>query len=174
MCADEKLSEFGNCMELMNLECVQRCQLQKWSGVMDVMGGQGYTPSTVRKRQKYGSSEDDCGGSVSPIILTPPPTTTTTTNSGFAAMEVLEQRRELGMRMEALGAEVIDLDSEEDAAATATSLNGFKTSERQINIAYTDGSCLGNGRDDARAGIGVFFGEGDPRCGPQLKHAVKR
>lgn len=28
---------------------------------------------------------------------------------------------------------------------------------------YVDGSCLGNGRGGARAGVGVFFGDGDPR-----------
>lgn len=30
-------------------------------------------------------------------------------------------------------------------------------------VVYTDGSCRGNGRDDARAGIGVYWGEGDSR-----------
>ena len=28
---------------------------------------------------------------------------------------------------------------------------------------YTDGACINNGRPDAAAGIGIFFGEGDPR-----------
>lgn len=28
---------------------------------------------------------------------------------------------------------------------------------------YTDGSCLGNGTDNATGGVGVFFGENDPR-----------
>jgi ribonuclease HI len=28
---------------------------------------------------------------------------------------------------------------------------------------YTDGACLGNGRSGARAGLGVYFGEGDVR-----------
>jgi len=30
-------------------------------------------------------------------------------------------------------------------------------------IVYTDGACRSNGRSDARAGIGVYFGEKDPR-----------
>jgi ribonuclease HI len=31
---------------------------------------------------------------------------------------------------------------------------------------YTDGSTLGNGKVGAVAGVGVFFGDGDPRYGP--------
>lgn len=31
---------------------------------------------------------------------------------------------------------------------------------------YTDGSSLGNGKLGAVAGVGVFFGDGDPRYGP--------
>lgn len=34
--------------------------------------------------------------------------------------------------------------------------------ESVINV-YTDGACSNNGRHDARAGIGVYFGEDDPR-----------
>lgn len=30
-------------------------------------------------------------------------------------------------------------------------------------VVYTDGACAGNGRADARAGVGVYFGAGDPR-----------
>ncbi len=30
-------------------------------------------------------------------------------------------------------------------------------------IVYADGSCFGNGKEGARAGIGVYFGDGDPR-----------
>jgi ribonuclease HI len=30
-------------------------------------------------------------------------------------------------------------------------------------VVYTDGACAGNGRAGARAGVGVFFGAGDPR-----------
>ncbi|KAG8879368.1 hypothetical protein FRB97_009670 [Tulasnella sp. 331] len=30
-------------------------------------------------------------------------------------------------------------------------------------IAYTDGACQGNGKDDAKAGIGVWYGPNDPR-----------
>ena len=28
---------------------------------------------------------------------------------------------------------------------------------------YTDGSCIHNGKSNAKAGIGIFFGDGDPR-----------
>ena len=31
------------------------------------------------------------------------------------------------------------------------------------SIIYTDGACQGNGKDDARAGVGVFYGKNDPR-----------
>jgi ribonuclease HI len=34
---------------------------------------------------------------------------------------------------------------------------------RDILTIYTDGSSLGNGKTGARAGVGVFFGNGDPR-----------
>jgi ribonuclease HI len=33
-----------------------------------------------------------------------------------------------------------------------------------VVVVYTDGSSLGNGRAGASAGIGVYFGDGDPRC----------
>jgi len=36
------------------------------------------------------------------------------------------------------------------------------TKKQHIRV-YTDGSSLGNGRHGALAGVGVFFGEGDPR-----------
>lgn len=32
----------------------------------------------------------------------------------------------------------------------------------QINV-YTDGACSNNGRANAKAGLGIYFGEGDPR-----------
>ena len=38
----------------------------------------------------------------------------------------------------------------------------FKTSKPDI-IVYTDGACTGNGKKNAKAGIGVYFGENDPR-----------
>ncbi|KAF8318509.1 hypothetical protein DL93DRAFT_2075991 [Clavulina sp. PMI_390] len=31
------------------------------------------------------------------------------------------------------------------------------------NLIYTDGACRGNGKANARAGVGVWFGDGDPR-----------
>lgn len=33
-----------------------------------------------------------------------------------------------------------------------------------ITVIYTDGSSLGNGKAGAAAGVGVYFGENDPRC----------
>jgi len=35
-------------------------------------------------------------------------------------------------------------------------------------IVYSDGSCLNNGKPNARAGVGVYFGAGDPRFVPSL------
>lgn len=34
---------------------------------------------------------------------------------------------------------------------------------RPVSLIYTDGACKGNGQKGARAGVGVFFGEGDSR-----------
>jgi ribonuclease HI len=42
-------------------------------------------------------------------------------------------------------------------------LNASLTGKSNILVVYTDGSSLGNGRTGARAGLGVFFGKGDPR-----------
>jgi ribonuclease HI len=39
-----------------------------------------------------------------------------------------------------------------------------------VEVVYTDGSSLGNGRLGASAGIGVYFGDGDPRFVPP-KHS---
>ena len=38
-----------------------------------------------------------------------------------------------------------------------------KKADQKIPIVYTDGSSLKNGRADAVAGVGVFFGRGDNR-----------
>ena len=38
-----------------------------------------------------------------------------------------------------------------------------RESDIMVRYVYTDGSCKGNGKSDPAAGIGVFFGEGDPR-----------
>ncbi|KAK3381768.1 ribonuclease H-like domain-containing protein [Podospora didyma] len=43
-----------------------------------------------------------------------------------------------------------------ELAKTAVSIDGFL-------IIYTDGSSLNNGKRNAVAGVGVYFGEGDPR-----------
>ena len=34
---------------------------------------------------------------------------------------------------------------------------------RYLTVVYTDGACLRNGKKGARAGVGVYFGEGDER-----------
>ena len=44
-----------------------------------------------------------------------------------------------------------------DAGKLANSRNG-------VVVVYTDGSSLGNGRTGATAGVGVYFGDSDPRC----------
>ena len=36
-------------------------------------------------------------------------------------------------------------------------------SNKKIINVYTDGACSNNGKPDARAGFGIWFGEGDPR-----------
>lgn len=43
----------------------------------------------------------------------------------------------------------------------ATDLDDFGPPVQQI---WTDGSSLSNGKKGAVAGVGVFFGDGDPRC----------
>jgi len=40
--------------------------------------------------------------------------------------------------------------------------NMFSSCESDYYV-YTDGSCINNGRVDAKAGIGIYFGENDPR-----------
>ncbi len=45
-----------------------------------------------------------------------------------------------------------------------------KTRARSILTVYTDGSALGNGRNGAIAGVGVFFGVGDERYKIFLYH----
>ena len=48
----------------------------------------------------------------------------------------------------------------------------------EINV-YTDGACVNNGKPDARAGFGVWFGENDPRnvsesfTGPQTNNRAE-
>ena len=32
-----------------------------------------------------------------------------------------------------------------------------------MNYIYTDGSCISNGKPDAKAGIGIFFSDDDER-----------
>ncbi|KAF9899292.1 hypothetical protein BX616_003120 [Lobosporangium transversale] len=41
-------------------------------------------------------------------------------------------------------------------------VNGVRVISDAI-VAYTDGSSLGNGKSNSRAGVGVFFGVNDPR-----------
>ena len=41
--------------------------------------------------------------------------------------------------------------------------NGHKELVSPDYYVYTDGACSKNGKEGASAGIGVYFGEGDPR-----------
>lgn len=44
------------------------------------------------------------------------------------------------------------------------SINSEKKSDENTDInVYTDGACLNNGKSNAKAGIGIFFGKSDPR-----------
>ena len=51
--------------------------------------------------------------------------------------------------------------------------------EREEIVVYTDGACVNNGKPDARAGYGVYFGEGDKRNvsesykGPQTNNVAE-
>lgn len=66
-------------------------------------------------------------------------------------------------------------EDEEDDAGVAPSAKRTKLSSDEIALAitgetvedlleiYTDGSTLSNGQTGAVAGVGVFFGDGDPR-----------
>lgn len=48
--------------------------------------------------------------------------------------------------------------STSDVSAFESSPNG-----KSVEVIYTDGASRGNGKEGARAGFGVYFGEGDPR-----------
>ena len=45
---------------------------------------------------------------------------------------------------------------------TNTKMEIFSLSNEMLNV-YTDGSCINNGKANAKAGIGVYFGENDQR-----------
>jgi len=51
--------------------------------------------------------------------------------------------------------------------------------EKEPIIVYTDGACSNNGRSNARAGFGVYFGKDDPRNvseaykGPQTNNVAE-
>lgn len=48
-------------------------------------------------------------------------------------------------------------------STTAAAATPKRTSAANLIEIYTDGSSIGNGKAGAAAGVGVFFGEGDPR-----------
>jgi ribonuclease HI len=63
-------------------------------------------------------------------------------------------------------------DEEEDLVSLPSSRQSVATQFKRTRmtqpyedrvVVYTDGSSLGNGQDGAQAGVGVFFGENDPR-----------
>jgi len=63
----------------------------------------------------------------------------------------------------------VDLSAPTQKRAKATMVDppvapiAFTASGSTPIVVYTDGACTNNGRDGAAAGIGVFFGDGDPR-----------
>lgn len=71
--------------------------------------------------------------------------------------------------------EDVDEDDEEEEAGASPAAKRTKLSSDEIALAitgetvedlleiYTDGSTLSNGQTGAVAGVGVFFGDGDPR-----------
>jgi ribonuclease HI len=54
-------------------------------------------------------------------------------------------------------------DSEEPPAKKAKKAAVHPPSRSNVDVVYTDGSSLGNGRAGASAGVGVYFGDSDPR-----------
>ncbi|KAJ3051576.1 hypothetical protein HDU99_008376, partial [Rhizoclosmatium hyalinum] len=61
---------------------------------------------------------------------------------------------------------LLSIDSLKPATATTPSNNAAQPQIKGITqriTVYTDGACSGNGQRHARGGIGVFFGDGDPR-----------
>ena len=52
--------------------------------------------------------------------------------------------------------DVVDTDDEIDISAR------INNSSKAIYV-YTDGSCINNGKANAKAGIGIYFGENDSR-----------
>ena len=52
---------------------------------------------------------------------------------------------------------------EEPPAKKAKTANKVANTRNGVVVVYTDGSSLGNGRVGATAGVGVYFGAGDPR-----------
>ncbi|KAK9467129.1 ribonuclease H-like domain-containing protein [Lipomyces arxii] len=48
-------------------------------------------------------------------------------------------------------------------SSRSTSSGSIATSPASPTVVYTDGSALGNGRNGARGGVGVYFGENDSR-----------
>ena len=62
--------------------------------------------------------------------------------------------------------EVIDSDDEEQVVVKKKEeihTNKTASSSKEPIYAYTDGSCIHNGKPNAKAGIGVYFSENDPR-----------
>jgi hypothetical protein len=57
--------------------------------------------------------------------------------------------------------------AEKRPAKKAKTTPKVPTARNGVVVVYTDGSSLGNGRNGATAGVGVYFGESDPRFGPR-------
>ena len=50
-----------------------------------------------------------------------------------------------------------------DANAFATGAEESMSWKEGDDVVYCDGACKGNGQEEAMAGIGIWWGEGDPR-----------
>ncbi|KAK3316883.1 ribonuclease H-like domain-containing protein [Apodospora peruviana] len=81
-----------------------------------------------------------------------------TTPAKFAPLEISDDEDE----EEEL--QVVQAPPAKKAKVTAKIHSVTATSRaEEVDIVYTDGSALGNGKRGAMAGVGVYFGEGDPR-----------
>jgi ribonuclease HI len=60
---------------------------------------------------------------------------------------------------------------EEPVAKKRKTAKNVTKAPHGLVIVYTDGSSLGNGRAGATAGVGVYFGDNDPRFVCQQSHA---
>ncbi|KAJ3294335.1 hypothetical protein HK104_003680 [Borealophlyctis nickersoniae] len=88
--------------------------------------------------------------------------------SSAASTHTSKKRKQKKVRSSSTSPDTSDFGDEADVAACLAAAEVFDnippgaTSLPALEV-YTDGSCQGNGLYGARAGIGVFYGPGDPR-----------